>query len=72
MDAKWSQFAHKMSTTPEVIRRHRNLTHDIRTRVTDGMFGDLEKIAKKRGLPLSTSNREAFAEYIEAHKGKGK
>lgn len=60
-----------MSTTPQVINRHRKLTHDIRTRVPAGMFGDLERIAKKRGLTLSTSNREAFAEYIEAH-GKGK
>lgn len=59
-----------MSTPNEVLRRHRNLTRDIRTRVSEPMFTDLGKLAKKRGLSISDTSREAFAAFIEASKEK--
>lgn len=59
-----------MSTPNEVLRRHRNLTCDIRTRVSEPMFNDLTKLAKRRGLSVSVASREAIAEYVEAGKSK--
>lgn len=59
-----------MSTPNEVLRRHRNLTRDIRTRVSEPMFTDLKKAAKKRGFSMSDASREAFSEFIESAKGK--
>lgn len=57
-----------MSTPNEVLRRHRNLTRDIRTRVSEPMFTDLEKLAKRRGLSISDTSREAYAAFIESNK----
>jgi hypothetical protein len=72
MSAAVTHCDHTMSTptTNEVLRRHRNLTRDIRTRVSEPMFLDLNKLAKRRGLSVSDANREALAEYIEASKAK--
>lgn len=62
----------QMSTSQEVLRRHRNLTEDIRTRVTKPMREDLQTIAERRGWSLSDANREAIAEFIGTHKSSRK
>lgn len=59
-----------MSTPNEILRRHRKLTRDIRTRVSEPMFTDLEKLAKRRGLSISDTSREAYAAFIDASRTK--
>lgn len=58
----------QMSNPSDVIRRHRKLTEDIRTRVSTDMREDLQSIAAKQKVQLSDTAREAFAEYIATHK----
>lgn len=57
-----------MSTTHEVLRRHRNLTIPINTRVSKDLNGDVVKTAKRLRLSRSAGVREALAKWVEANK----
>lgn len=54
-----------MSTTAEILRRHRNLTVPHNIRVPEDMDASFVKLAKRLKLSRSEAGREALAEWIE-------
>jgi hypothetical protein len=57
-----------MSASNEVLRRHRNLTVPLNTRISKEMDSDFTKTAKRLKLSRSVANREAVAKWIESNK----
>lgn len=60
--------SYTMSATTEVFKRHRKLTRDLRFRVSEAMYAELQKTAERMGMTASDAAREAFGEFIENHK----